>query len=244
MRIDWAKMVKDRERYVEVPWMLDKLRQLKPAKILDVGFAGSFYQEDIFDIIPPENYYGLDNDPGRIEGRTLWVSQDQREYWQKLVKMHPYIIDDIVNPKIIMNSKYDMVMSISTIEHLVPGGYAGTLNGMNADLAAIANMKKLTDKYLLLTFPVGREKYFYTCRNKNRTVLKKNKQFRQGDYDCMFYDAKRINKIINNWTVLQELYCMVKNGCFMRCKKEEAVTFNHAKARPKTVGMLLLEKPE
>ena len=77
MKIDWPSLKS--ERCIEIPWMLEKIKEIMPESLLDVGFAGGFYQEDIFDIIDPDKYMGMDNDLSRIKGDSLWTDREHNE---------------------------------------------------------------------------------------------------------------------------------------------------------------------
>jgi hypothetical protein len=69
IKIDWKTL--SNERSIEIPWLLERLSEIKPTDVLDVGFAGSFYQNDILEM--GINYVGLDFDLSRINGQSLYV---------------------------------------------------------------------------------------------------------------------------------------------------------------------------
>ena len=242
MRIDWTKSKS--ERSIEIPWMLEKIREIMPESLLDVGFAGGFYQEDIFEIIDSDKYMGLDNDLNRIKGDALWVDAETKKYWTTLLSMHNYIVGDIVSMGGAIPTS-ELVMSISTIEHIVPAGYAGKMNGMDADLRAVENMKKLAGKYLMLTFPVGEEKFFYNPRhNNNNKALSRIKKFIRASNNTMFYNTERIDKIIGDWTVLEEKYYKTVSDVWKECDKKVATEYKHRRSKAQTTCLLLLGRPE
>ncbi len=242
IKIDWKSL--PNERSIEVPWLYKRLQQEKPTALLDVGFAGSFYQNDILDM--KINYVGLDSDMSRITGQSLYVDVTQKAIWKELIKQFEWVHDDIVNPsKELMQRQFDMVMCISTIEHIVPAGYASNYTDLQADLKAISNMKKLVKENgsLLLSFPVGQTAYFFNPNvNRNVTALQKTGLFKEGQHDQMFYDAVRINQIIGDWTIIEKSFYKRGNNQWIKCTQADACAVVHLTSEATTVCLLHIKK--
>lgn len=240
VQIDWVSLAN--ERSIEVPWLLDRLKTIKPETLLDVGFAGSFYQNEILDL--GIDYTGLDFDFSRITGQSLYVDPVQKSVWKELIKRFKWIQGDIVNlPEELTQQRFDIVMAISTIEHIVPAGYASNYEDFQADLKAIDNMKALVKKdgSLLLTFPVGKTAYFFNPNvNRNVEILRKTGKFKEGVHDQMFYDSKRINQIIGGWTITQKKFyrCPPLIKEWYECSEEDACSVEHLTSVATTVCLL------
>jgi len=243
--IDWESL--SNERSIEVPWLHDRLKKEKPTDLLDVGFAGSFYQGEILDM--GINYLGLDFDMSRITGQSLHVDAIHKEAWKSLIERFKWLQGDIVNPpEELMQKRFDMIISISTIEHIVPAGYASNYMDLQADLTAVANMKSMvkTGGSLLLTFPVGKTAYFYNPNvNRNIAAIKKTGIFKEGIHDQMFYDMNRIDQIRGEWCLEEcTFYKRDENNKWIKCECEDACNIEHTTSEATTVCLLHLRKPK
>ena len=194
------------ERFTETLFVSSILNTIeKDSNILDVGFAGGWY---LLDLIDKFNCYGLDNDPTRIDG-TLFTKGEKsiKELWYKeILSRMTYWNDSILTFN--TDLKFKVVMSISTIEHIYPTHYQNNPNFiLDADIKAIDNMKTLVedDGILLLTFPCGILKK--ECRSDNPI---KDKLIEQGfvaeNRNIIYYNEERINRIIGDWKIQNELY--------------------------------------
>lgn len=245
IHIDWAKIPS--ERSIEIPWMLSKLDKIRPTTVLDIGFAGGFYQQDIL-AIPGIKYIGYDFDESRINGDALHVSTDRKNAWRNLLKRFQWVQGDIVKPEEeLLQKRFATVMAISTIEHIVPAGYAGNYTDLQADLTAVENMKTLValDGDLLLTFPVGQEQYFYNPQlNSNAAILKRAQIFKTGQHDQMFYDSARIINIIGDWSVVEKTFWRsTGNNKWGKCPQKIACNTFHETSAATTVCLLHLKPP-
>jgi SAM-dependent methyltransferase len=238
IQIDWASL--SNERSIEVPWLLNRLKTIKPGTLLDVGFAGSFYQNEILDL--GIDYTGLDFDLSRITGQSLYVGADRKSAWKELIKRFKWIQGDIVNlPEELAQQQFDIVMAISTIEHIVPAGYASNYENFQADLKAVANMKTLVKKdgSLLLTFPVGKTAYFFNPDiNRNTEILRKTGKFKEGVHDQMFYDSGRIKQIVGDWTIVEKKFYKKDDKQWNECSEEAACSVEHLTSEATTVCLL------
>jgi len=215
------------ERTVEIPYVLKVMKQIMPANVLDVGSAGSWYLSQITDL--GIEYTGLDSDLGRINGNTLLVGEQQKQEWRHLLTLAKYIIADITKYPSGKDgyNVFDAVISVSTIEHIIPCGYQNDCEGdMEADFKAVANMKKLTKSggILILTFPCGQEQFFYnTSHNKNTGF--DYSMFTAGKYDLIVYGKERVFRLIDNWSIMDLKFWTRQGGItsdFVECDMDEA----------------------
>ena len=247
--IDWKSLPS--ERSIEIPHFLNLLRRERPRTLLDIGFAGGFYQPEILKLKDIE-YTGLDFDMSRIIGQSLCVDSDMKAAWRQILTKFKYIFADIVNcPEEILKASYDMVVAISTIEHIVPAGYALNFTDLDADLKAVENMKKMVKQNgsLLLTFPVGQSAHFFNpTTNRNAVALKKLDIFKEGQHDQMFYASKRIEQLIGDWAVINKRFWInigqVNQGDWKECNEEVACSVKYNKSSEAvTVCILHMRKP-
>ena len=234
------------ERICEVTYIFNTLDKLvkksnKPIKILDVGFAGSWYITELIDRYGDNiEYTGLDGDKGRILGDALKTNDTLKDKWRSILNNIKYVHGDIIKYK--TNDKYDVIMSISTIEHIVPLGYQNDSPfNLHLDINAIDNMKKMLndDGKLLLTFPCGKEKLFYNPTNKNAKMLDSN-GFTKSRHNIVIYDENRINKIIGNYEVIDKDYWVLDGDRFVM--SDEAIKYNHETSVVDAVCCLLIKK--
>lgn len=241
--IDWKSL--SSERSIEIPRFLEILKEFKPPTVLDIGFAGGFYQQDILNM-KDIKYVGIDYDISRINGKSLYISADRKIAWKELLNKFSWFQEDILNPsEELCKRKFHMVVSISTIEHLVPAGYASNYSNLNADLKAVKNMKKLVrdDGSLLLTFPVGQEKYFYNPDiNRNARILQKTGLFKKGQHDQIFYNSDRIEKLIDGWNIIEKRFWKKTNGQWFECSEKIACNVDHKTSEARTVCILHIRR--
>ena len=216
------------EREVEVPWVLDILNNIKPETLLDIGFAGGWYLQQIVNM--GIQCTGLDSDIGRINGQTLLVDNDRKQKWVEISESIVCIIEDITKyPRPNESfSTFPVVLCLSTIEHILPCGYQNDCDGdIEADIKAVANMKKLTDKNgsLILTFPCGKECFFYN-RSHSKTKSFRYDLFVPGNYDLVVYGNERVNRLVGDWHITEQKFWTRnnknKNHRFEACSADEA----------------------
>ncbi len=233
--------------------MLTQLYNLfkdKPeVSLLDMGFAGSGYIENILEmgnII----YTGLDRDLARIKGNGLKMSERSsvtysRRRWRKVLSAIKYIHADIITYS--SSTLYDIVISISVIEHMVSMGYGGKFD-VHSDLKAIRSMKKLVKPggYLLLTFPCGVERIFSPdLKLKDRLEEPLKQRFRKGRQAILISDTDRISAYVGDWEIVEERYYVEIDEIFELCTREVALSVIHSsstKTTPESLCGLLLRK--
>lgn len=214
------------ERTVEIPWLMDTIRNIGPRELLDVGYAGGWYLKNILDM--GISCYGLDSDVERMSGRTFQVDEDKKAEWVKIAERMTTCIADITKyPEDGQDDlAFPVVMCISTIEHIVPCGYQNNSEvDMESDIIAANNMKKLVadDGSLMLTFPCGKEHFFY---NKDRKTPLDHPKFTAGNYDLMVYGKERIDRLVGNWKVADKKFWTRQSGVassFVECDEDVAL---------------------
>lgn len=215
------------ERIVEVPWVLDMLKTIKPKTLLDIGCAGGWYLPQIIDI--GIQCTGLDSDTGRLSGQTLLVDNNKKQKWIKISESIVCMTEDITKYPRPNESftTFPVVLCLSTIEHIVPCGYQNNCHGdMEADIKAVTNMKKLTAKngLLILTFPCGKECFFYK-KSHSKTKSFRYDLFTPGNYDLMVYGQERVERLIGDWCITEQKFWTRnkdKNNRFEACDADEA----------------------
>ncbi len=215
------------ERTVEVPWLMDTIRSIGPKELLDVGYAGGWYLEDILDM--GISCYGLDSDVGRISGGTLKVDDKKKAEWTKIAERMITCIADITKyPEDGQDDlSFPVVMCISTIEHIVPCGYQNdSALDMESDITAANNMKKLVADggSFMLTFPCGVEHFFY---NRCRKTPLDHPKFIEGNYDLMVYGKERIDRLVGDWKVVDKKFWTRQSGVassFEECDEDVALS--------------------
>jgi SAM-dependent methyltransferase len=231
------------ERHVEIQFLSRHLialsKDVSAFSVLDVGFAGSGYIESVIDL-GNISYTGLDGNLERIKGSALEMPNESKKTydkkkWVAILNKISYIHDNILSYE--SNIRYDIVMSISVIEHIVPMGY-NINEGFDyyKDVKAVNQMKKLVKDggHLILTFPCGEAKVF---------SKQKHELFTESDRDLMIYNGVRINKIIGNWTPIEIKYwTATKANDFKETSRETALSYKYKSPKVRTLCTMILQK--
>jgi len=236
---DWC--IPNSERDVELKFLLNQIYNKsgnRDISVLDVGFAGCGYIPQILDMESVE-YTGLDGDPDRISGRALRMKERDRKEWINITKRIKYINTNIINYT--SDKKYDIVMAISVIEHIVPLGYSNSNQDEDSDIKAIESMKNLVkdDGILLLTFPCGRERKFVSEKNDMRNKLIE-RGFEVSRHNILIYDEVRYKKIIGSWTVNDEIFSVCENSKFTNVDKDTAFDYYHKSSHVRSICSVTL----
>ena len=202
------------ERTVEVPWVLDTIKTIGPDAILDVGFAGGWYLQQILDM--GIKCTGLDADVNRISGEALLIGGNEKAKWVKLAQQITPMIKDITKYPVVDESHptFPVVICVSTIEHIVTCGYKNDCyRDLESDIRAVTNMKKLVSVggELMLTFPCGQEQFFYN-QSRKRAQFFHPQMFTAGKYDIVVYGQERLSLIIGEWQVTDQQFWTRQNG--------------------------------
>lgn len=216
----------------------------KPVDILDVGFAGSGYIEELLYRYPNISYTGLDGDAQRVSGAKLSVSPESKKGWKVVLSKIEYIVDNIVGYT--SPSQYDIVMSISTVEHIVPIGYSNNhLYQENMDILAVESMKSLVKDsgYLLLTIPCGEERRYVSMRNPHKEILKRHHGYTECRHSLIIYDHARLDRIVDSWPIVLESYWINNGKEFVSAGKDKALTHKCKSSVNEAVCCIMLEKP-
>ena len=125
------------ERDIEIPAILEFINSYPVNTLLDVGahWSHAFYAPEVRKLV--KNYDALDILPDPLTAKIV------NKYWQKNV------LD-------FNAGKYDMVISISSIEHAGITTYQ-VEDYKTEQLAVFCKILDLAKKYVLLTFPYGKE---------------------------------------------------------------------------------------
>ena len=242
------------ERDVEVSFLLTELYNLftkiEAISLLDVGFAGSGYIEKILDF-GSISYTGLDGNAARISGNALRIPKKSvlgysLEKWRQVLTKIKCVEADVID--YVSSFLYDIVISISTIEHIVPAGY----DYKNAfdfyrDIQAVDCMKKLTKEkgYLLLTFPCG-EECIFSSKKEFKDKMDKSLQSKviESRRDILIYNKDRIKKVIGCWELIKERYWINYANGFEECEKDAALSLEYTVSDlvVKSLCTLLLKK--
>lgn len=231
------------ERDIEIQFMITHLIKLSKGRpkltVLDVGFAGSGYIENVLEI-GNVNYTGLDGSLKRIKGDALNMPDESektydKKKWVEIINKISYIHDNVLTYE--SNNRYDVVMSISVIEHIVPMGYKIN-EGFDyyKDVRAVKQMKKLVKDggYLILTFPCGETKVF---------SKQKHELFTESKRDLMVYNGVRINKLIGDWTPIEVRYwTATKSNDFTETDRESALSYKYKSPKVRTLCTMILQK--
>lgn len=135
------------ERCVEYPWLFAQLDK-KPARVLDAGSALN-------------HKFLLDQPVWKNKNlHILTLSPEENCYWENSIS---YLFEDIRDIPI-SESFYDLVISISTLEHIgfnnkqFTGADSQEKNGMHDFIGAIGEMRRVlkSSGHLLFTVPFGR----------------------------------------------------------------------------------------
>jgi len=220
-------------REIEIKFLLTELYGLSiksdQVSLLDVGFAGAGYIEPILEF-GNIDYTGLDGDSKRIQGEALLIPErskkhQSKEKWRNLLNKIKYIEANILDYD--SDVLYDIVISISAIEHIVAMGYnCNNEFDLFGDIRAVDRMKKLVKKdgHLLLTFPCGKERILSpeeNFRDKLKDTPLENKWIRHR-YRALIYNEDRIGMLIGDWKVVKERYWTDSGKGFEECEKTVA----------------------
>lgn len=227
MLIDWESV--PTERSVEIPTFFQILKKYKPKTLLDVGFAGGWYHTDVVDL--GVEFTGLDAIKGRVFGDDLIVSVEKKLEWKDSLDCIEVIVSDIV--EWVSDRQFDMVASISSIEHIIPCCYGMKDRGADADLRAVEKMKTHVKPggSLCLSFPVG----------KDDTDL----WWRRGPKEFIAYGEERVKILAGDWNLLSEEYWVNVNNKWVKTPAQEALNYQYPNYRTaRTLGVIHLGNPK
>lgn len=232
------------ERDVETRFLLECLHGISGhgrISVLDVGFAGSGYIEDVR-AIPGINYTGMDSNAKRIRGDTLRRTDDGKAVWRKTMKKTRYVIGDVL--KGTHKKKYDVVMSISMIEHVVPLGY-GIRHEFdpNLDMKAVKMMKGMATERLILTFPCGAEKKYCERDSPALIPILRQNGFVVCRHGLIIYDECRYRRVVGDWITEREAFFVNRNGTMREVPRAEAFAYEHRDSFVKAVCGVMMRRP-
>ena len=254
IRPDWYAANSERDKEVEflLTELFYRLGRKRKVSLLDVGFAGSGYIEQILTLKniyrrPWITYTGLDSSAVRISGDGLRMAKSGRVKWRSVLSRINSIEADIVSYT--SSVTYDVVISISVIEHIVSNEYDSRyVFDLYRDIRAVNQMKKLVKKggFLILTFPCGDERIL----SPQESLVEKLKgtplegKYVKHRHTLLVYNRARIDKIKGNWPVVAERYWVDTGRGFTSASKNTALKVKHSTADKdvKSLCTLMLRK--
>ena len=185
------------ERYVELPWVINKLGKMNNKNILDVGCTLNFkYLIDLF-----------------LKQNKLFFINIYKEKNNFISNQISYILNDIREP-FFKENYFDCITAISVIEHI---GFDNKMyNYKNTKLrekknknykAAIIEIKKILKKggKFYLSVPFGKKQIFNNYMQfDNHEIKKLIRIFKPTKYDLKFYKFKKSK---NNWERTSQKSC-------------------------------------
>jgi len=189
--------LKPTDRYIEYPFVALNLPCV-PAKVLDIGCCGSYF---------PLILAGL--------GYEV-VSIDLREYSVlKHLKFDNFtFLKEDIKKIALSDNSFDVIIAVSTIEHIGIGGRYGEHQDSRGDIIALRQMIRMLKPggIILLTFPFGKYK---VC-----------KPF------CRIYDSNAVKELIGDLSIEKEEYYMQdETDDWFECSMADAEKFDSSAYR-------------
>jgi len=174
------------QRCAEYPWVLQKLGPGQGRLLLDVGCTGSLLDHEL--LARGFRVVGLD-----IADHTMRNSREA------------FVQTNVLNTGL-PSETFDVIVVVSTIEHIGLESYSQDLLSENGDLLAIEELRRLLkrDGVLLLTIPYEGRGSFRIFRFGNR-----------GEFLERRYDCDRLAKLLKGFTVVESSFflCILKPPC-------------------------------
>lgn len=174
------------QRVIEYPWVLRKLGSGKGRRLLDVGCAGSLLDHEL--IARGFNVVGLD-----IQDHVM------RNFRETFVKANVLNID-------FPYETFDVILLVSTIEHVGLDTYSQNLLAEKGDLQAMQKLQKLLKPkgILVLTTPY-----------EGKGPLRIHKFGARGEFLEHRYDCERLAKLLVGYEIVDSTFflCLLRNQC-------------------------------
>ena len=203
------------QRFIEYPWVLDKIGSAKGRLVLDVGCSGSLLDHEL--LARGFRVVGLDiNDHAMRNSRQAFVQAN--------------VISTGLPSEI-----FDVILSVSVIEHVGLNAYSQDLLSENGDLLAIQELKRLLKPQgiLVMTFPYEGGGPLRILRFGER------KEFAE-----RHYDHNRLSRLVNGFSVLDSEFfiCLLKYRCKFLPISKSALDELSTKTSEGSLGCLILQK--
>jgi SAM-dependent methyltransferase len=203
------------QRFIEYPWVLQKLGPGKGRLVLDVGCSGSLLDHEL--LARGFRVVGLDfNDHTMRNSREAFVQAN------------------VVNTDL-PSEIFDVIVSVSTIEHIGLDTYSQDLLLEDGDFSAMRELSRLLKPrgILLLTFPYdGRGPFRIFRFGKKRDFLERR------------YDQNRLSRLLNGFMILDSAFflCLLKNRCKFIPIQKSVLDELSTKISDGSLGCLILQK--
>ena len=203
------------QRFIEYPWVLDKIGSAKGRLVLDVGCSGSLLDHEL--LARGFRVVGLDiNDHAMRNSRQAFVQTN--------------VISTGLPSEI-----FDIILSVSVIEHVGLNAYSQDLLLDNGDFLAMQEIRRLLKPkgIFLVTFPYEGGGPFRILRFGER------KEFAE-----RHYDHNRLSKLLNGFFVVDSAFfiCLLKDSCrFVPISKSVLDELSN-KTSDGSLGCLILQK--
>jgi len=191
-------------RAIEYPWCLRRVKGVK--NILEVGCVTSYFSHELI-AKKERNLHGI----------------DLREYPYKPKNMK-FMREDIRTVKL-DKDLYDVIISISTIEHIGLDGYGTEIKDNDGDFVAMKRLKEALKPggRFLITVPYA-GKFGYT------SVFTR------------IYDEDRINKLIEGYKVSEKEYFIYQRRKWVKVSREKAAQWGRPERAKFAIICLALSK--
>lgn len=203
------------QRFIEYPWVLDNLGSANGRLVLDVGCTGSLLDHELL-------ARGF-----RVVGLDV-CDHSMRTSGQTFVKAN-------VLSTGLPSETFDVILSVSTIEHVGLNAYSQNLLLDDGDFLAMKELKRILKPggILVLTLP-------YEGGGPCRVF-----RFRErGEVAERHYDNSRLSKLLNGFIVVNSAFfiCLLKNNCRFVPISKVALDAISNKVSEGSLGCLILQK--
>jgi len=174
------------QRFIEYPWVLQQLGPGRGRILLDVGCSGTLLDHEL--LARGFRVVGLD-----IQDYTL---RNSREAFVQANVLHTGLPSET----------FDVILLVSTIEHIGLDTYGQDLLDDDADFVAMQELQRLLkpDGVLILTTPYEGKGPFRIHRWGNREEFLERR-----------YDYERLEKLLEGFAIVDSAFflCMLKHRC-------------------------------
>jgi len=203
------------QRCVEYPWILQKLGLGQGKTLLDVGCTGSLLDHEL--LARGFRVIGLD-----IADHTM---RNCREAFVKA---------NVLNTGL-PSETFDVIVVVSTIEHVGLEAYSQDFLSENGDLLAMQELRRLLKRngILLLTIPYEGKGSFRIFRFGNR-----------GEFLERRYDCDRLAKLLTNFAIVESTFflCRLKPRCRFIPVRKRTLDNLSSKISEGSLACLILRK--
>ncbi len=203
------------QRFIEYPWVLNKLGPGKGRSVLDVGCSGSLLDHEL--LARGFRVVGLD-----VNNHTMRNNSET------------FVQANAINTGL-PSETFDVILSVSVIEHVGLNAYSQDLLLDDGDILAMQELKRLLKPggIFLLTFPYEGGGPFRIFRWGKR-----------GEFAERRYDHKRLAKLVDGFSVVaSDFYvCILKDKVSFIPINKSILDELGTESSEGSLGCLLLQK--